>query len=132
MSSAAVAADGVNGNSTGATPVLNLIPGDYTLSITNSPTSNSEETPNYSFRLLNLASATPLTIGATVSGSFDIPKGTALYNFDGVAGDHLNFDAKTYVGNFANWRLIDPYGNQVWTGSITSDVNVPALPRTGN
>jgi hypothetical protein len=131
VSSAAVRLDGVNGQSTGATPVLSLIPGDYTLSITNSATSNSEETPNYSFRLLDLASATPLTIGATVSGSLDISKGTALYNFDGVAGDHLYYDTRTYVGQSATTRLLDPYGNLVWTSSPTSDKNTPSLPSTG-
>jgi RHS repeat-associated protein len=115
-----------------ANPVLNLVAGDYTLTVA----ASGGATGNYSFRLSELAQATPLTPGTPVSGSLSPADETDLYSFTAAAGDRFFFDAqaRTSAPN-ATWRLIDPYGNVAFAstsfGSASSDVDVTALARPG-
>src|SRR6185312_562653 len=60
------ASDGSNFSSD---PVLGLIAGNYTLTVSGT----GDHTGSYSFRMLNLASATPITPGNTVSSSLGDP-----------------------------------------------------------
>jgi RHS repeat-associated protein len=115
-----------------ANPVLNLVAGDYTLTVAAFGTA----TGNYSFRLWDLAQATPLTPGTPVSGDLSPANETDLYRFDAAAGDRFFFDAQARSGaTGATWRLIDPYGNVAFTstgfGNASSDVDVQTLTRTG-
>jgi RHS repeat-associated protein len=112
-------------------PVVRVPAGDYTLTI-DLP---GDQTGAYSFRLSDLASATPLTPGTPVSGSLDPANETDLYRFNANAGDRFFFDvvARTNGGN-SLWRLIDPYGNIVFASrfaSTTSDVDVQTLAQPG-
>src|SRR5262249_32247655 len=108
--------------STSANPVLNLVAGDYTLTIGAGGT-----TAPYSFRLFDLGQATPITPGTPVSGSLSPANETDLYRFDASAGDRFYFDVQARTGfSDADWRLIDPNGlvlfNTSFASATTSDV----------
>jgi hypothetical protein len=105
-------------------PVLNLNSGSYTLFVTGGGS------PNYSFRLSDLASATPITLGTAVSGSLNPGNSSNLYKFNANAGDLIYFDEQTLSNGNTYWRLIDPNGQQVWLNSF-SDVATLAMPSTG-
>jgi hypothetical protein len=113
-------------------PVLNLVAGDYTLTVA----ASGSATGNYAFRLWDLAQATPLTPGTPVSGDLTPASKTDLYQFNAAAGDRFFFDAQARTGApGATWRLIDPYGNIVFgTSSFADpsfDVDVQTLARPG-
>ena len=89
----------------------------------------------YSFRLLNLASATPVTPGVPFSGTLNPANETDAYRFDVVGGEKLFFDV-TANNNFASarWRLLDPYLNLVFERDFAntgSDVGPLTLTRPG-
>src|SRR5262249_19208664 len=114
------------------TPLISVPPGDYTLTI-DVP---GEATGAYSFRLSDLAAATPLTPGTPVSGSLNPANETDLYRFTSAAGDRFFFDvlARTNGGGSA-WRLVDPYGNVLFSSlfgsTASSDVDVLTLAQPG-
>src|SRR5262249_20742081 len=94
-------------------------------------------TGNYSLRLSELSSATPLTPGTAVSGGLAPANETDFYRFTASAGDRFFFDvvARTNGGN-SDWRLIHPYRNMLFstgfTGTTTSsDVDVLTLAQPG-
>ena len=120
--------DGINFSSD---PVLNLNTGRYfSLRAVGGST-------NYAFRLLDLASATPITPGTAVSGSLNPGNSTSIYKFNANAGDLFYFDEQSLSGGSGsyyydtNWRLIDPTGQQVWFDDGFSSVGTQALASTG-
>jgi hypothetical protein len=117
--------DAIDGFST-----MTLMAGDYTLTIDG----NGDATGSYSFRLLDLASATPIALGAPVSGALNPAPETDLYRFDIVGGERLYFDitARSNDGS-SRWRLLDPFLNTVFETSFTinSDVGPLTLTRPG-
>src|SRR5262249_56366487 len=76
--------DGFNFSST---PALNLVAGDYVLTIAGQGTT----TGAYSFRLWDLAQATALTPGTPVSSDLSPANETDLYRFAANAGDRFFF-----------------------------------------
>ncbi|MCP5367599.1 MAG: LEPR-XLL domain-containing protein, partial [Hyphomicrobiales bacterium] len=108
-------------------PVLDLASGDYTLSIDGV----GAATGNYTFRLLDLGNATPITPGTPVSESLDPANETDLYQFDVTAGDRFYFDAIGLSANDPYWRLIDPNNNQVFGPTSFADVGEMELDQTG-
>src|SRR2546427_12346981 len=69
-------------------------------------------TAPYSFRLLNVAGATSLTIGTAVSGTLDPANETDLYQFEATGGNRVYFDAQAQSGApNARWPLGDPFDN---------------------
>ncbi|HET9129966.1 MAG TPA: matrixin family metalloprotease, partial [Terriglobia bacterium] len=113
-------------------PVLNLIAGNYTLTID----ATFDNIGSYSFRLLNLADATPITVGTPVNSTMNPGQETDLYRFNGTTGDLLYFDvtARNGGGN-AQWSLVDKFGNLVFDRSfsdtISADTGPLTLPSTG-
>src|SRR5213076_1744751 len=106
-------------------PPLRLPAGDYALTID----AVGDATGAYAFRLSDSTSVTPLTPGTPVSGVLDPGLETDLYRFTAAAGDRYFFDVVARSGTAgAIWRLIDPYGNVLFSNSfnsaITSDVDV--------
>ena len=101
------------------TPVISLKPGFYRLTIE----SGNGTTNGYAFRLMDLASAALITPGTVVSNTLIPGNRTDLYQFTAAAGDQLFFD-RTFLtsGLSVYWRLIDPYGNEVFEGPF-NDVN---------
>ena len=72
-------------DSVDGTSILDLVAGDYTLSVT----STNELAGNYSFRLADLAQATAIAPGALVEGTLAPSNETDAYRFDAAAGDSL-------------------------------------------
>ncbi|MCB2030800.1 MAG: hypothetical protein KDH18_20245, partial [Rhodoferax sp.] len=115
----------------GTNPVIDLpLAGRYQVRIW----AYGNTTGDYSFRVLDIATATPITPGSDVSGNLAANE-TDIYRFDAVAGERLFFNhlSQTPTNNdYVTWRLIDPNGRQVW-GPINfrSDVDVTTLTRDG-
>jgi hypothetical protein len=123
--------DGLSyGNSFGGSsdPVLNLIAGNYTLAVY----STTDHTGSYSFRLSDLASATPITPGTPLSASLNPGNSTNLYQFSANAGDPFYFDVLSGGGSPNTWRLIDPYGQQLFYNYFSTQYSGPVtMPSTG-
>ena len=106
--------DGSDAGGFGSPTVLDLIAGDWTLTI-DPPT---DATGLYAFRLLDLATAIPVTQQAAadpaVTGHLDAAAATQLYAFDAVEGDRVFFDLRSQSGGTVYWRLIDPAGRQLF------------------
>ncbi|MBK7999158.1 MAG: putative Ig domain-containing protein [Verrucomicrobia bacterium] len=88
---------------------------------------------NYSFRLLDGASATPLTPGLVLSNAITPARATALYRFEATAGDRFYYDGRPTTG-FANVPYIKFYGPEGLLMSqfqVTSDADVFTVPYTG-
>ncbi|RUZ17283.1 CARDB domain-containing protein, partial [Mesorhizobium sp. M7A.F.Ca.CA.001.09.1.1] len=107
-------------------PVLDLSAGSYTLVVDG----NLDTTGPYSFRLLDVATAVPVVSGTPVSGTLPTGTETALYHFDAQAGEKIFFDQQNSSGGTVYWRLIDPFGRQVWFNGF-GDQDVQALAFTG-
>lgn len=76
----------------------------------------------YAFRLLDVANATPLTLGAAASGVLQPGNATQLYGITVAAGDRLAFDSISVAGGSATWRLIDPYGRDaIGSNNLATD-----------
>ena len=90
--------------------------GNYTLTVSGS----GQTAGTYAFQLSDLAAATPLTPGTPVSGTLSPANGTDLYRFNATAGQPFYF--ARLAGSFGDdWRLIDPYGNLVFTSNLGSE-----------
>ena len=106
--------------------LLDMVAGDYTFTVDG----GGDSAGDYAFRLLDLATATPVTLGSPVSGTLTPANATNLYQFTAAAGDQVFFDAQTSSGSSLNWRLIDPYGNDVfYTGWY--DIDTQTLTAAG-
>ncbi|MEF8723661.1 MAG: CARDB domain-containing protein [Candidatus Accumulibacter delftensis] len=117
--------DGVHGLS-----LLELLPGDYTLSIDGS----GEATGAYALRLLDLAAAPLITPGTPVSSQLNPANSTDIFRFNAAAGDRFYFDRVSFSGAYyTEWRLLDPWGKTVWgpTHFYTNDVDVTTLEFDG-
>jgi ELWxxDGT repeat protein len=105
-----------------------LLPaGTYTVTVSGFP----DSTGAYSFRVLDLATATAITAGSLVSGTLPTPNGTSIYKLAAAAGDNFSFSNVTYTGDSASWRLVDPYGNEVFNTSVSTNSRVD-LAATGD
>lgn len=111
--------------------LLDLVPGDYTLTFDGS----AANTGAYSFLLHDLTdggSATALTLNTPTMTQLNPGNETLLYQFDATAGDLLNFDSQTFNGSTSErWRVIDPFGNEVFDQRMDTDVNGVTMPFDG-
>ena len=109
-------------------PVPALPAGSYTLTVSGS----GATTGAYSFRLLDLSQAAPLTPGTPVSGTLAPANSTNAYQFSASAGDQYSFVPSTGSGGpLAYWRLIDPYGNVLFSTSLGLDPGTVTLTASG-
>ncbi|SFJ58302.1 M10 family metallopeptidase C-terminal domain-containing protein [Planctomicrobium piriforme] len=117
---------------------LGLLPaGEYTLTI-NDLNDVNVAGGAYSFALLDLAKATPISIGSsstpngpTISGTLNPSNSARIYSFSAVAGNRLTFDKLTLTANeSAEWSLLDPTGFTVFTSTFADKANV-TLKYTG-
>ncbi|HEY6816092.1 MAG TPA: CARDB domain-containing protein, partial [Croceibacterium sp.] len=99
----------------GGERVIKLAPGTYSFTVSGS----GFTTGTASFRLLDLAAATPLTLRQTVSSDLAPATETDMYRFTAVAGQRYYFRALQSVAN-AGTRFIDPDGRQI-TGARNFD-----------
>ena len=115
-------------NSENSNPILNLVAGDYTLTVIGA----DEATGTYQFRLWDLAQASPLTPGTPVSDQLAPANETDLLSFTASAGDRFFFDAQARSGAAGSrWRLIDPYGNILFNQSLSADVDTTTVSQAG-
>jgi len=105
-------------------PTVSLPVGGYTITIQ----SGGSTTGGYSFRFVNFVDATLLSPGTVVSNSTAIANRTDLYQFPVTAGDRYYFHqiSRTGLPN-TYWRLMDPYGNQVFSQGFT-DAGTASAP----
>lgn len=106
--------------------VFTLTAGTYTLSVTGP----GKATGNYAFRLLDLGIGAVIVPDVTAAGTLSPGNETDVYRFDGIAGGRYFFDVISAGTTDAAWRLLDPYGGQVWGQGFT-DVDVRTLAFTG-
>jgi RHS repeat-associated protein len=119
--------DNSDGFSTGADPALALPAGSYTLTVT----ATGQATGAYSFRLSDLATATPLTPGTAVSGTLNPANSTNFYQFNVATGQPFYFARQSGSASSAWWRLIDPYGNVLFSTFLSDDVARMTLSAAG-
>src|SRR5205823_4999762 len=109
-------------------PVLALLAGDYTLSVS----ANGDTTSGYQFRLFDLATATALTPGTPVSDTLNPANATKAYQFTLATGGRYFFNYQSSSGlNNTYWRLIDPYNNMVFSASLVADQGPLFLSNAG-
>jgi hypothetical protein len=91
-----------------------------------------DNTGDYHFRLIDLASATPLSPGIAASGQLASQNQTRVYRFDGAAGQWIKLDSIAATSNTATWRLVSPAGNRdLVSANITTGLDTVQLPVTG-
>lgn len=98
--------------------LIELSPDTYTLTVR----MDGSSTGDYTFRLLDLALAEPLVVGANVTGQLRPGNETKAYRFDASAGERFFFEmlSVTGGGSSGTWRLLDPYGQVVFTKAHSS------------
>src|SRR5262249_43069497 len=109
-----------------SSPTLALPAGTYTLTVS----AATPVTGAYSFRLLDLSQGTALTPGTPASGTLSPANSTAVYHFSANAGDTYYF-ARQAGSSSDFWRLLDPYGNQLFGTNLNSDGGRLTLSATG-
>src|SRR5262249_31800144 len=94
---------------------LDLLPGEYTLTVAGS----GDAVGPYRFRLFDLAQAAPLTPNVPVTQTLP-PATTQAYQFDARAGDRFFFalGGDGALAGFTYWRLLDPFGTVVFQHQI--------------
>ena len=102
-----------------------LTSGDYTLT---HPLGDA--TGSYGFRLLDLAAASPIVPGDPVTGNLPSGTETDLYQFSATAGDQFLLDRQALSAGSPSWRLIGPYGVEVYSGGF-ADSSTLTMPLTG-
>lgn len=108
-------------------PLIDAVPGDYSLTID----AFGDTTGEFRFRVLDLSSAALLTVDSDVSGVLSPDSETDLYRFNATAGDRFFFDVLDIGNSFnAGWRLFDPFGNSLFVTSLT-DVGPLAVAQSG-
>ncbi|MBD2365063.1 tandem-95 repeat protein [Anabaena minutissima FACHB-250] len=78
---------------------------------------------NYRFILLDLALATPISLGTEISGQLNSGRAVQFYQFTGTTGQQLRFDSllttSTNINDF--WTLYDATGEILWNQSLSRD-----------
>lgn len=111
----------VDGERTSVAP-FNLPPGDYLMRVRGV----GANVGNYDFRLVDFASAMPLSYGVTNVFTNSPARSTTLYRFNVAAGDSLFFDQLQPPSGYSvtpHWKLFGPAGNTVWSVYQGSDID---------
>ena len=125
-----------DGRSIGTDPVLSLVPGSYTLTISSTRdvfgqyfSNSGQDTGAYAFRLSDLSTATPITAGP-VSGTL-APATTDIYRLSANSGDSYSFISPPGATSLSYWRMIDPYGNVIAGNFLSANLGPVTLTATG-
>ena len=93
---------------------------------------NGDHTAGYSFRLLDLASATAITPGTPINAMLSPGNETHMMQFNAVEGDAFYVDSLNVSGiPNAYWRIIGPYNDVVAFRRLDSDEDTFRVPATG-
>jgi RHS repeat-associated protein len=109
-------------------PVQNLVAGSYVLTVA------SGAGGAYQFRLLDLGQATALTPDTPATGTLNPGNSTDAYRFTAQAGASYFFALQTTgtpPTNTANLRLVDPYGNVLFSNPSATDPRALTLAQAG-
>ncbi|MEN8447232.1 MAG: hypothetical protein ABG776_19720, partial [Cyanobacteria bacterium J06555_13] len=105
------------------------LPASGTYSIT---VNGANVTGDYSFRVLDLAEAEPLTLGVDLTNTLESNLATAIYTFDGTAGQALAFDMVDTSSPFGgSWALYGPVANTLIARNRSLDDFDAVLPADG-
>ena len=86
---------------------------------------------SYSFRMLDMSNALPLTLGVTLTNSLNPQSQTLVYGFSGTAGQRLTATNIAVSSVSANWRLVSPAGQNLFATVINSSPGEVVLTETG-
>ncbi len=112
-----------------------LAAGEYSFSLT----SSSSEIAEYRFRLLDAATALPMSIGnaTTPTGqlltvNFTDPNSSKIYTFNANSGDVMNFLDRSVAGSegFTSFTLVSPLGHAL-RSNTSWNTNGIVMPQTG-
>jgi hypothetical protein len=93
---------------------------------------DGQNTGDFAFRLLNLANAQAIGYDQVQTYSPEPANSTRLFSFSGVAGQQIVLDELSWSGNnWPDWRLYDPFGNQIYESYFYGDSSTLTLARTG-
>jgi hypothetical protein len=88
-------------------------------------------TGGYWFRILDLAAVEEMDLSAPVTGRLDPPTQTQAYQFHGTAGQRLKFESSAASATSAGWSLLAPFGLNLLSAHVGSDMGEVTLPVTG-
>ena len=110
------------------TPELYLLAGDYTLTIDRL----TDSTGDYGFRLLDLSTAPLVSYGDVITGDLTPSNETDAYSLDVSAGDEVSVTVNSTSDiNGALYRLLDPFGQEIFQSNLLRDVATVSLNVTG-
>lgn len=101
--------------------------GTYTLVLDG----NGGAVGDYSFRLLDLATAVPMNLTSTVTGALIPRSKTDVCQFNGTKGQRISFLSISATSNEATWRLVTPANVTIASGNIVNSLPSVVLPETG-
>lgn len=83
---------------------------------------------DYSFRLVDLASAPALSLTTPTISALNPRSETDIYQLNGAKGQRLSFDSLSATAVDATWRLVGPANQTLVSGGIASDLSGVTLP----
>jgi RHS repeat-associated protein len=86
---------------------------------------------DFAFRLLDVSSPAPLTLGATVTGTFGGGQHVDLWSFAGTAGQQLVYDGLDGDRDNVAVYLLAPGGGVLWNLNADDDAGFATLPEDG-
>ena len=107
---------------------LLLAAGAYTLTVT----ADGATTGAYDFRLLTDTGAQRLEPGVAVNATLDNARGMKIYKVALNAGDKVFLDESAPTVGAINWRLINPFGGLMGSGSLSAAREPLTMPATGD
>ncbi len=104
-----------------------LSPGDYTLTLD----AQGDTLGGYRFRFFDLATATPAALDTPVSGTLNPANRTDAYQFTLAGATRMFFDTPGNAPGSAEWRLLDPFGNVIFSQGLNSTYGPVTLTAPG-
>ncbi|MEW6160062.1 MAG: PA14 domain-containing protein [Verrucomicrobiota bacterium] len=108
-------------------PVTLIEEGEYTLLVDGSGNTSGD----FDFRLLDVSAAPATAIEARITDRLNTRSSSAIYQFDGTAGQRVTVHSIAASASEASWRVVDPYNQSLISAGISSSLNDVLLPVTG-
>ena len=123
----------LQGTTFNSSPIILDESGPYAVIVSGKPdVSNTvPQTGNYEFRMLNLASVSPLMLGATKAGQLNPGSEMELFSFTGSTGQRVELQGLSASSPNAAWRLLGTRGQTLAQGPIGTNLGAVTLPTSG-